>query len=316
MPVKNIRRSQAGISLVEMMVASTIGLMITAVILGLFLSTKSAYLTTETRNNLFANGRYAIGLLNDELLHASFWGDTHASDIFLRADLDPIASDCTGNAGGYAVAVGFSVFTTTAANIVGCIDDAKPGTDVIIVKRVANAPAIVANNDPARTYLMGNAAIGILYDGADAPPSTALGGDVPGGVNWEYLATIYYIRETSGNPPGLYRKRLYGNTWGASEEVANGIESMKLLIGIDTNSDGSANTFVNANDVSDWSKAVASRLYLLAQSETADNFYTNENVYVLGNTTIDPTPNDHYRRLVLETTTSFRNQRLLVVGGF
>jgi len=306
-------KKMQGLSLIELMVSAIIGLLLTSAIIGLFASSKRAHSDSMDRGIMYENGRYAISVLSNELRLTEFWGETQRTNIINSAGLNAIASDCTGNAAGYDISNSLWGLTTVSATITTCITDAKTGTDAFVIKHVAATPTLVANLDITKTYLMANEFLGILFDGADTPPSTEPGGNVPGGQAWEYTSTLYYIREQNDEVPALYRKKLTGNSWGSSEEIANGIENMRLLYGVDTDGNGVADKYDNAA-AANWINVVAIRVYLLMRSEEASSFYLDSKTYLLGDVTVDPNPDDKYYRLVFNTSVNLRNRKLAMLA--
>lgn len=302
-----------GLSLVELMIASAIGLLMLGAVVSLFLSTKVSYTDSERMSAMYSNGRYGLSMLAEELRLVDFWGPTRASNITNHAALDAIASDCSGSAAGYDLANALWATTASAATVATCITDAAINSDVLFVKHAAPTETAVADIDSDLTYVMSNDTVGVLFDGADTAPSTTTGGVVPGGTAWELQVTAYYV--SNEEPPVLYRKQLQGNTWAASEEVASGIERLRVLFGQDTNNDGIADTYSNAADAT-WGNVVSARVYLLVRSEQSDGKYTDEKTYQLGDVTVDPAANDHFHRIVFDTSVSVRNRRLLITGGF
>ncbi len=80
-PVPRPRASVAtkaprGFGLVELMVAMVIALVILAALVALFIGTSRNNREMATANSLIDNGRFAIPLLESDLVHAGFWG-TH-----------------------------------------------------------------------------------------------------------------------------------------------------------------------------------------------------------------------------------------------
>ena len=63
-----------GFGLVELMVSMAIGLVIIAALVALFAGTSRNNREMATANSLIENGRFAIQLLEDDLLHAGYWG--------------------------------------------------------------------------------------------------------------------------------------------------------------------------------------------------------------------------------------------------
>ena len=296
------------------MVASTIGLLLLAAVVGMFLSSNHTAKQTSIRSGIYENGRYALSTLNDELRAANFWGGTPAIDISNSPILNAIAPDCTGAAVGYDVNTSLWATETNAADILGCISDAIVGSDVLVVKRVKQSPTPIAEIDVARTYVMSNTTKGVLFDGADLPPTTVDGGDVPDGQPWEYISSIYYVANNSDSVPTLYRKRLFGNVWGAAEEVALGVERLYIQFGVDSTADGVADSFRDSANV-DWDDIVSAHVYLLVRSENEDVAYVDKKTYVLGDKLVAAT-NDNYHRLVFDTSVNLRNLNLSIVGGF
>jgi type IV pilus assembly protein PilW len=306
------RGSQSGFSLVELMVASTIGLAMLAPVLGLFLSSKRSYNENDRISAVVDNGRYALSALSDELREVDFWGPTVASAVSQRVDLDAIATDCVGNGAGYTFTTSLWATTATAATVVDaiCITNAAINSDVIFVKHVAGISTPVV---AGRTYILANEAKGILFDGADTAPTTINGGDVPGGTAWEYQASVYYVN--NANPPELVRRQLISNTWSASTEVAVGIERIQLMLGVDNGVDSVADAYVNAAGVTNWDRVVSARIFVLARSVDADPFNADTRTYALGGVTYDPNPDDNFVRMLLESSVSMRNRQLQITGG-
>jgi type IV pilus assembly protein PilW len=63
-----------GFGLVELMVSMAIGLVIIAALVALFAGTSRNNREMATANSLIENGRFAIQLLEDDLVHAGYWG--------------------------------------------------------------------------------------------------------------------------------------------------------------------------------------------------------------------------------------------------
>lgn len=70
-----LKLSQAGFSLIELMIALTIGLIITIALGNLFLNITRANDELAKANSQIENGRFAIQLLQNDIVHAGFWGD-------------------------------------------------------------------------------------------------------------------------------------------------------------------------------------------------------------------------------------------------
>ncbi len=68
-------RGQRGLSLVELMVSLAIGLIIIAALVGLFVNTSRSSRELARANGLIESGRFAIQVLEEDVVHAGFWGN-------------------------------------------------------------------------------------------------------------------------------------------------------------------------------------------------------------------------------------------------
>jgi len=67
-------RSSRGFTLVELMIAMTISLVILAALVSVFVNMSRSTNEMAKTNSLIENGRFAIQLLQDDLVHAGYWG--------------------------------------------------------------------------------------------------------------------------------------------------------------------------------------------------------------------------------------------------
>src|SRR5688500_5613631 len=75
------RRRQLGLSLVELMVSITLGLLILSGVLVVFVNTSAARSEVERTSRQIENGRYAAELLSEDLRLAGFYGELNAGVI-------------------------------------------------------------------------------------------------------------------------------------------------------------------------------------------------------------------------------------------
>lgn len=67
-------RPQQGLSLIELMIAITLGMLVMAALLALFLNITRTNNEMAKANRQIENGRFAIQLLQNDIVHAGFWG--------------------------------------------------------------------------------------------------------------------------------------------------------------------------------------------------------------------------------------------------
>jgi type IV pilus assembly protein PilW len=103
--------------------------------------------------------------------------------------------------------------------------------------------------------------------------------------------SIFYVAKNSQGEPELRCKYRGNNEW-ESQAIVSGVESFQVLYGIDTDGDGLANQYLNANEinnrdkekiitVSDWKGVVAVRISLLLYAKNKINIKKIVNAFDL-----------------------------------
>ena len=137
-------------------------------------------------------------------------------------------------------------------------------------------------------------------------------------------AFVYYVglRGADGMP-SLFRARFVNGAWGASEELVEGVDTLQLMYGRDTDRNGAIEDFVRAdevvagavtyNDIADrWRQVASVELGLVLRSpERAGSpdrdVGTNGAVQVIG-VTVNSNANEAILRRPYETTIALRNR--------
>ncbi|KGE03732.1 hypothetical protein HRUBRA_01669 [Pseudohaliea rubra DSM 19751] len=316
------------------MVAILLGSILITGAVGVYLGSKRSYTEVEQVAALAENARFSLSVLEESLRHVGFFGSAGPGNMLPDGDLGAVTGDCSGGAEAYDVANFFFGVQATGAALLGCIDDAVPDTDVLVIKHLAPSP--VYDADPAdptaardgvmsfpgglsatETYAIVNAETGLIFDGADTAPSVSEGEVYANGIAYPYRLNIYYVR-ASGSVPTLARKVLqWDGTAGAmtiaTQDLVEGVENLQFLFGQDNDLDGEPDVFVNDAAVTDWGRVLAVRAFLLVQSATEDANYTDDRTYQVGDQSI--TPGGNRRRLMTSTEITLRNPRLMLRGS-
>ena len=324
-------RTNAGFTLVEVMIAMVLGLLLMGVIATVFLSSSRNYAQDDRVSRLQENGRFALKTLTTELSMVDFWGGMSVpSNIVANANVQPgsAAGRCGLTYDAIDSVIVLNAATATAANTrFGCIapSEFQPNTDVFAIKRV---------NGFEQTFAAGNTEEAVLTDAPIYLRTPALAGELRAPVAgastdglsyWRFLPSIYYIRnhfqESAGvaadSIPTLYRKRLNAAREMVTEEggVAEGIENFRIEFGVDTDSDGVANNYTIAP--ADYTQVVTARVYILVRSRDKDMAFTDTKRYNLGATLcynagasdgcLAYPDGANYYRQVLSSTVALRN---------
>ena len=161
---------RAGFSLVELMVAMTIGLVLLAGVVSTFAESSRTHRELQKLSQQIENGRFAVDMIAGDLRHAGFYGQFHSLPAVPGALPDPCEAASTANlynatsipvqvysAADFATRADLSAtscagFGLTSANLL-------PGTDVLIVRR-ADTRALAAADVPVanEVYIQANLA--------------------------------------------------------------------------------------------------------------------------------------------------------------
>ena len=325
-----------GFSLVEFMVAIVLGSIIIGGAVSVYLASKNSYNEVEQVAELSENGRFALQVLNDSLRHIGFFGAAHPSDVRQDAALDAVTGDCTGQAAAYVTNTPlFVVQASGSGEAFGCITDAVPTSDVLVIKSVLPSPLYDADPDDPNaprdgvisfppgqwsnreSYIIANNEAGILLDGADTPPDVRTGNEFALGVAWPYRLQVFYLR--AGNVPTLSRKVLRWDIGvGAmaidDEDLVSGVENLRLRFGFDSDNDGEVDSYdysaaIAANE---WDRVQAVEAFILMRSAVQDPGYVDSKTYRVGDVSV--TPGDSFRRMLVHGSVSLRNPKLAVRG--
>ena len=347
-------RKIRGLSLVELMVALTIGLIILAGVSTLFVSSRKTYTTQDRLARLQENARFAMQFLIKDLRLAGYYGC-----------LDEISSDTvhsTINSTGFTYdagtpieglnSVGGTVSTPTGtwypSTSTAVPSGIKLGTDAVTIRMQDVATAVDLRADMPQpsaelkvTSLSNFTTNDILMisdcSSADLFQVTSTNGSAltvqhqsgtgtPGNKNppdgWlsksyappaqvmRFLTRRYYIRDNANGIPSLYRD----DNGGAATELVEGIESLKISYGKDTNGDNVPNIYLKPGDTgltsaADWSSVVSVRIGILARTVNTKDTDVDSGTYDIdGNGSTDFTaPGDRNKRRVFQATVLLRN---------
>lgn len=144
---------QAGMSLVEVLVALAIGMFLLLGMVTVFSNSSQTQREMERAGSMIENGRYAISVLTDDLRHAGFYGHFYDLSTLTAPSTtpDPCEKDDTDdmlNALAYPIHGFAAANLTTRADIsgTGCTAlltnaNLRVGSDVLVLRRVSTALA-------------------------------------------------------------------------------------------------------------------------------------------------------------------------------
>ena len=220
-----------GFTLVELMIAVTLGLVVIAGTLVAWMHVQRYYARAQTENRLHERAQYVFATLEPELQMAGYMGLGSIAPLLDARTLPPSARRC-----GDAILTGLSTALEVSDNryILPCAAEGRgavPSTDTLTIRR---ASARLATPAPGRAQLLGslgNATPSLIWNGA-LPPGVAL---QPSRVELrDFILRSYYVaRSADGdlNTPALRVKSLTaisGNPAFVDTEVMEGIEDLQV----------------------------------------------------------------------------------------
>jgi prepilin-type N-terminal cleavage/methylation domain-containing protein len=304
-----------GMSLIELMVAMTIGLFLTWGAFEVYLQSKNNYRAAEVVTRLQENARFALETVEPDLRLAGFWGAE------LVAPASGISVTCD--------AADVSAWALQFAEAVAAVDDgydldcppfseAREGSDVLVVR---HASADVRDPEAGKVQLQVDLALAEAFDGG-VPPATF----GPASQTRDVVFHAYYVDNDSSfaeSIPSLRRLTLVGGTI-ENQEMISGVENLQVQFGLDTNGDGSVERYVDPDSAAITEGAagflpdariVAVRIWMLVRSEESpgrafrdDRQYVPPDADAVPIVPAGPLYPPEFQRLEVTKTVFLRNQ--------
>ena len=255
---KNIKKHQAGLTLIELMVSMTIGLVMVAALATLIADQSSNRGEIDKSGKMIENGRYAIQTMAADIQMAGFWGEFNPS-ASAAALPDPCSTVVANLDSALPLHIqGYNNPTTLPS----CVSNHKAGTDVLVVRRADTATIAKTSAEANQIYIQSGltAPAGLDFvhrvaDGSNAADFIYKKKNLTTDADLrKFLVNIYYISECSvpesgsctnadgGTPiPTLKLVQLSKGTSGpefTTESIAEGIENLQIDYGVDSSGDG------------------------------------------------------------------------------
>lgn len=338
-------KRQRGLTLVELMIACTLGLLIVLVMSYILMNSLQSRNELIKTSRQIENGRYAMDELRKEIQLAGFYSSYFPSGGVNWTTPNPCAevfanNEFSATLSEQYVPVGLQGYTQDDATP-ACITDRLDGTDILVVRRTATQAIEIDGG--VNATLLGNAfylQVSNCPDLAAEPPfviSDATDLNVfnlhkvtPGGTPLScttghlseirrFATHLFYIsacNDCSGGGDGIPTLKMVevSSTLGVPLPLAEGIQNMQIEYGFDTSGDGTPDTFARtANSTVTpalrWQDVVTVKVFMLARNVDPTPGHNDTKTYLLssdGSVEIDA-PNDAFRRQAYVTTTMAHN---------
>jgi type IV pilus assembly protein PilW len=292
-----------GFSLVELMVAIVLGLFIVVGLLTLIVSNSISRAELDKSSRQIENGRFALAQLTEDIEHAGFTGTTLArTAATITQTAPPLCPSSMGSGLGYSAAanyvatVPFSVYGTDSTAAAGCISNYQSGTAIIVVSRASTATTTVAAAASGNAaYLQASTcvsettpfAVATGASGAAGFPLTA-SNCATAALLRPLIQRVYFISRCnvctspSDNQPTLKVAEYTAAGTKTITALVEGIQDMQFDYGIDSDNNGSPDSYSATPAAADWPNVVTVRIHLLAVNEDPSGAWTDTRTYDMG----------------------------------
>jgi len=235
--------NQNGLTIVEMMIAITIGLLIMLTLTHLVLSGKAGYTTQDQIVGLQETGRYATDILSRAIRQAGY------QDV---GRIQVVSSELSANIDGYDA---MTLKKNTEGLTSPSSSDVVNGSDVLAVRFFGDG-------------VDGSGAI-INCAGLSVPAITSADS-----AELDRGWSIFFVAKDSAGEPELRCKYKTKTGWNA-DAIARGVESFQVLYGVDVHGDGAPDQFMRADAVD----ALDSKLALIGDNAIARSVDLNRKTH-------------------------------------
>lgn len=333
----NIRNPQQGLSLIELMVAMSIGLFLLAGAVSVLGKGRDLYRTNDAAARLQETARYAMSTIEADLRVANYWGLMSRAELIENGptldlanipDVDPayaLPAGLTGyaatiNSCGAMWAVKLPAYVEANDNGYGlaCAEfgTAAAASDQLTVRRASTQVITAANlaASAGQIKLQSSRMQGTLFANGALPA----GYDPLQSETRALVTNGYYVDQASNlDPatPSLRRKQLDfvgGAPAIQDQEIVPGVEDLQVEFGVDQNADQNADFFVPpATAIAGGQEIVAVRVWLLVRAEQPEFSFTDDRTYAYADRVGGAayTPGDNFRRILVSKTIALRNTR-------
>ena len=280
------RRVQRGLTLVELMVGLTLGLLVTAALLTVFANASNTGRNLERASQQIETGRYVAELLSEDLRLAGFYGEVQlAGAVYSQPNPCSTTPNPTGALNWVAdpLTLPSPVRGYRDADAVTCLANRRAGTDAIAMRRVSSettAPSSITTpntqNYVQYSYCVSDPAMTRLVFGTDSSSFVLHNRNCTAANTVRaYVSRIYFVASCnqcgSGGDsiPTLKRMELVGNQL-VETPLAEGVEMLRIEYGFDTNNDGAPDTYLLAADAAvtgaTWENVVSIKMHYVTRS--------------------------------------------------
>ena len=317
------RRRLRGLSLVELLVAVTIGGILIFGATQVYVDSRNTYAVNESAARLQETARYALSVIEPDIRMSNYWGLVKGAGLI---------TDSSGAGSGDEVLCGASFAHDLMVTLDGsdgsygfaCAAWDGPGSN----GAVATADTLIVRRAAVPTRTAGTGQLQVCSSRVAGELVRDSSGCVgaPEGEIHDLIVHGYYVHRESVQSeviPALRRKTLIAGPAFRDDEIVPGVEDMQIEFGIDpAGTSGIAAQYVAPGAIPAGAQVVSVRVWLLVRAETTEVGFIDGRTYSYGSrigagstndlndaasATSQYAPNDGFRRLLVSRTIQIRN---------
>lgn len=355
-PMSSPSNSQRGMTLVELMVAMTIGVFIVGAVSAVYINTRGSFDYSTEVARIQETGRFALDTISRDIRMAGYNGcgkSVPTFNVLNNSASNPLLNFATpirGYEGGYlgTLQAPLNALGNISGTDIIVLIGGSPDGDLVVSGHNPNsaqidtsahsvqAGEILLVTDCAKASIfqmtgpsnINNNATNVVHNSGTGTPGNCtkfLGASCPGSSSYTYKpgatmmrlsSNAYYIAPSVAvaGMNSLWSLRLQGsNGTPVAQELLVGVDNMQIAYGVDNaGADGSVDSYLTANNVTNWSQVVSVRVSLLVRSTRVKTTSDAQPYTYMSSpgslTESQTTPSDRILRQVFTETVVARNR--------
>lgn len=330
-----------GFTLIELMVAMALGLLLMAALVSLVVSTINTRSELDKNSRQIENGRYALGVLSDDIESAGFIGATGLQSWERHALVVP----CTNSIADLGYTSGAVPKLPLAVQALiptpACLESVKADTGILLVTRASSTEIAPASADATEAYLQVSTCkddltrlVAAKGDSADFKLKRKDCDPAKPAPLRKAIQRIYFVSTcndcTKDTTPTLKMVEYVGGAR-VTTPLVDGIENLQFDFGIDTDGNGSPDCYVSnpanpdpaqinasvcpppaiaydwTKTNENWANTMVVRIHVLARNTEPTAGWKDDRTYDLGLSTKISGLKDGYKRHVYSTVARLNN---------
>lgn len=318
---------QRGFSLIELMIALTLGLIILTALGSMLVNQIRLRAELDRSSRLISNGTYAISMLADSVKLAGFYDAFDPTSLALPTAMpDPCDLNVSNmqsalrlHVQGYDAATPTSIVASPPCVAASAL---KAGSDILVIRRADTSVALDTTAAVAGTHYLQASLCPLDSDSYRLDNRVAnfslrqknctASSTTPYALVRPFHVEIYYVdgNDKPGDGiPTLKKVVLRDGAFTSAIPLVEGIEFLQIEYGLDTNNDGVAETYSScgACSIGDWASVVTVKLHVISKSVDESRDQVADKVISLGDAgTVGPF-NDRFKRASFHETVRLVN---------